>query len=500
MAAIKENQIPLINMSSLGLSNRVTDDSVMASEVSLFDFLHERKEKQSNHSLILFRNIKLSDIRGQLNLLTDLCKSILLTNKASTPFNFANSPPAYKSPLSTPRTRALTLTSSDSLKENIIKTRFDLPNLWCVIPAGGSGTRLWPLSRDSIPKFLLDLEGSGDTLLQSTVKRLNELTPNIQTLIVTGKKHKESVLTQLTQVPISNILSEPCPKDSMAALALAAADILQRDEDAIIASFPADHLIRTNDDNFYEAVIKAYEIAKQTNRLVTIGLHPTFASTAFGYIHKGSIIDQQGKEDIYTVNSFKEKPNQSIASEFIASGNYVWNAGMFVCKARTLLQMLQEHHNELFTGINEINRLSTESKNLNGLQKDKIEKEIEKLWNNLASISIDHAIAEPVAAQHRMAVVCASLDWKDVGDFASLSEIHNKANDEIRVLGDTSLIQATDSTGFFVPLSGRLIACHGLKDIAIIDTPDALLVTTTAEAQNIKKLVGKCKKAFDFVS
>ncbi|PWN32420.1 uncharacterized protein FA14DRAFT_161864 [Meira miltonrushii] len=286
----------------------------------------------------------------------------------------------------------------------------------------------------------------------------------------------------------------------MAALALAAAEIAQKDEEAVIASFPADHLIRTADDNFYEAVIKAYEIAKQSDRLVTIGLHPTFASTAFGYIHKGSIIEQQGEADIHTVNSFKEKPNESLAAEFIASGTYVWNAGMFVCKASTLLQMLQEHHNELFTGITEISRLFTESKNKQGLQKEAIDRQIDQAWNNLPAISIDHAIAEPVAAQNRMAVVCASLDWKDVGDFASLSEIHSSGTDDIRVLGDVNLVQATESSGFFVPGSRRLIACHGLKDVAIIDTPDALLVTTTAEAQNIKKLVGKCKKAFEHVS
>lgn len=433
-------------------------------------------------------------------MLTEICKSILLTNRASTPFSFANSPPAYKSPINTPKARALTLSSSAPLKEDNTKTRFDLPNLWCVVPAGGSGTRLWPLSRDSTPKFLLDLEGSGDTLLQSTVKRLNALTPNKKTIIVTGKKHKESVLTQLSEVPTSNILSEPCPKDSMAALALAAAEIAQKDEEAVIASFPADHLIRTVDDNFYEAVIKAYEIARQSDRLVTIGLHPTFASTAFGYIHKGSIIEHQGEADIHTVNSFKEKPNESLAAEFIASGTYVWNAGMFVCKASILLQMLQEHHNELYTGINEISRLFAESKYKQGLQKEALDRQIDQAWNNLPAISIDHAIAEPVAAQNRMAVVCASLDWKDVGDFASLSEIHSSGADDIRVLGDVNLVQATDSSGFFVPSSRRLIACHGLKDVAIIDTPDALLVTTTSEAQNIKKLVGKCKKAFEHVS
>lgn len=434
-------------------------------------------------------------------MLTDLCKSILLTNRVNTPFNLANSPPAYKSPVNTPRTSVLPLTPLPTLNEKEGKVRFDLPNLWCIIPAGGSGTRLWPLSRDATPKFLLDLEGSGETLLQSTVKRLNALTPNIKTLVVTGKKHQDSVLRQLTEVPNSNVLIEPCPKDSMAALALAAADVAKRDKEAIIASFPADHLIRTVDDNFYEAVIKAYEIAKETDRLVTIGLNPTFPSTAFGYIRKGATIaNSGGKSDIYTVDTFKEKPNKSLAAEFIARGTYIWNAGMFVCKAGILMEMLQEHQNTLFTGIDEIIRLQANSRTEQGFRKDAIESQIEKIWNTLPAISIDHAIAEPVAAQDRMAVVCANMDWKDVGDFASLSEIHSSAVDKIRVLGDHDLVQATDSSGFFVPGSKRLIACHGLKDVAVIDTPDALLVTTIAEAQNIKKLVTKCKKAHLFVS
>lgn len=360
-------------------------------------------------------------------------------------------------------------------------------DLWCVVPAGGAGTRLWPLSRESYPKFLLDLTGQGRTLLQSTWDRLLPLSGSHQLMIVTGEAHVDGVMDQLPDLPESNVLAEPSPKESMAAIGLAAAVLLKRDPEAVLGSFAADHII-SGRDAFESAVTEAVATAK-AGYLVTIGIAPSHPSTGFGYIKLGEALKVADAPNARRVTEFKEKPDARTASAYLATGNYRWNGGMFVVQAKTLLKLLKSSVPELHDGLMRI----AESWDVGG-QRDKV---LNEIWPTLPKIAIDHAVAEPAAKAGRVAVVPATFGWDDVGDFSSLADLIPAEKGEARVLGDQSLVVTeSQAGGLIVPAAGRTIACLGVDDVVVVDTPDALLITTRARSQDVKKIVARCKKTF----
>ena len=359
--------------------------------------------------------------------------------------------------------------------------------LWCVVPAGGAGTRLWPLSRESYPKFLLDLVGSGRTLLQSTWDRLLPLCGPRKMMIVTGEAHVDGVLDQLPELSESNVLAEPSPKESMAAIGLAAAVLLQRDPEAVLGSFAADHII-SGRDAFESAVTEAVAVAR-AGYLVTIGIAPSHPSTGFGYIKLGGTLSIASAPNARLVTEFKEKPDARTASAYLATGNYRWNGGMFVVKAKTLLDLLKSSVPELHEGLLKI----AEAWDVGG----KREQTLAEIWPTLPKIAIDHAVAEPAAKAGRVAVVPATFGWDDVGDFSSLADLIPAEKGEARVLGDASLVVTeSQAGGLIVPAAGRPIACLGVDDVVVVDTPDALLITTRARSQDVKKIVARCKKAY----
>jgi mannose-1-phosphate guanylyltransferase len=345
----------------------------------------------------------------------------------------------------------------------------DTDDLWAVIPAGGSGTRLWPLSRSGSPKFLHDLTGSGHSLLQETVARLQPLAGE-RVLVVTGAAHVAEVAAQLPGVPPDQIVAEPSPRDSAAAIGLAAAMLERRDPDAVMGSFHADQVI-TDRPAFERAVRLAVDVARD-DWLVTVGIEPTFASSAFGYIHQGAALP--GHDGAYAVEEFVEKPSAEVAEGYLAAGEFRWNAGMFVVRPRVLLGLLADSDPGFAADLRAI-----------AASPDRLP----ELWPTLPRIAIDHAVAEPAAAAGRVATVPADLGWDDVGGFHSLADLLGGEDGEPRVLGDRRLVRAIDATGLVVPDSGRLVAVIGLDDIVVVDTPDALLVTTRARAQDVKALV-----------
>jgi mannose-1-phosphate guanylyltransferase len=363
--------------------------------------------------------------------------------------------------------------------------------LWCVVPAGGAGTRLWPLSRESYPKFLLDLTGSGRTLLQSTWDRLLPLCGPRKMIIVTGEAHVDGVLDQLPELAEANVLAEPSPKESMAAIGLAAAVLLRRDPQAVLGSFAADHII-SGRDAFESAVTEAVAVAR-AGYLVTIGIAPSHPSTGFGYIKLGKNLKMSAAPNARSVTEFKEKPDARTASAYLATGDYRWNGGMFVVKAETLLELLKSSVPELYEGLMKI----ADAWDVGGTR----EQALTDIWPTLPKIAIDHAVAEPAAKAGRVAVVPATFGWDDVGDFASLADLIPSEKGEARVLGDASLVVTeSQAGGLIVPAAGRTIACLGVDDVVIVDTPDALLITTRARSQDVKKIVARCKKAFPQLS
>ena len=348
-----------------------------------------------------------------------------------------------------------------------------LDNFWAVIPAGGAGTRLWPLSRSTSPKFLHDLTGSGRSLLQGTHDRLAPLVED-RFLVVTGRAHRDAVLAQLPSVPPDLVVAEPSARDSMAAIGLAAAMLERGHPDAVMGSFAADHVI--TDAAGFAAAVSTAVAAAQDDWLVTLGIDPTVASPAFGYIHLGD--DLPGHPGAFAVREFVEKPSVTVAEGYLATGRYRWNAGMFVVRPRVLLDLLADNDPAF-------------AESLRRLAEDP--SQLEAVWPELPRIALDHAVAEPAAAAGRVVTVPASFGWDDVGDFDSLASILgvtvDGSTDRPIVLGDAGLVTAIESTGLVVPGSGRTVAVIGLDDVVVVDTPDALLVTTRARAQQVKAAV-----------
>jgi mannose-1-phosphate guanylyltransferase len=345
--------------------------------------------------------------------------------------------------------------------------------LWAVVPAGGAGTRLWPLSRAGSPKFLHDLTGTGRTLLQATHDRLTPLVDD-RVLVVTGVAHREAVRRQLPGVAADQVVAEPSPRDSMAAIGLAAAIVEHRDPDALIGSFAADHVI-ADAAAFRACVSEAAEVAR-TGLLVTIGIEPARPSTGFGYIHLADRLP--GFRTAHAVEEFVEKPDARRAAAYVASGEYRWNAGMFVARAGVLLDLLAVEHPDLAAGVRSIAADPAR---------------LDEIWPGLTRIAIDHAVAEPAAAAGKVAVVPGAFGWEDVGDYAALTDLLPAAGAGPKVLGDPADVLALDSTGLVVAHGGRTVAVLGLDDVVVVDTGDALLVTSRDRAQDVKAVVEALK-------
>ncbi|HWU33066.1 MAG TPA: mannose-1-phosphate guanylyltransferase [Marmoricola sp.] len=352
---------------------------------------------------------------------------------------------------------------------NVTDAATAVERLWAVVPAGGAGTRLWPLSRATAPKFLLDLTGSGRTLLQQTCDRLEPLVGD-RLMVVTGAPHAAAVCDQVSLEP-GRVLVEPSPRDSMAAIGWAAAVLERENPDALMASFAADQVI-VDDEAFRECVREAAEVA-DGGRIVTLGINPTGPSTAFGYIKAGKPLD--GFATACSVEAFVEKPDAARAAEYVATGEYRWNAGMFVVRASVLLDELAREHPALAASL----RAIAADPSI-----------LEETWEGLTKIAIDHAVAEPAAARSLVAVVPGSFGWDDIGDFESLSTILGGGN--LQVLGDASKVTAIDSSGLVVA-GDRQVCVLGLEDIVVVDTGDALLVANRAQAQRVKEIVAAIK-------
>lgn len=364
-------------------------------------------------------------------------------------------------------------------KTNRNPTGHDEGMFYAVIPAGGSGTRLWPLSRASNPKFLHLLTGTSATLLQTTVERLAPLASANETYVVTGAAHAAGVARQVLDLPAANLVIEPSPRDSCAAIGLAAAIIAHRDPAAVMGSFAADHLIG-DADHFAGVVREAITGAKQ-GFLMTIGITPTHPETGYGYLQCGG---QYGDGPMRRVEEFKEKPSLEVAARYVESGRYLWNAGMFVWQVQTFLGELARQQPELHAGVMRI------AAAWGTADQDRI---LGEVWPTLRRISVDYAVMEGAAAAGLVATVPGDFGWTDVGDFDTLGGIlpADEAGNVVVTTGsDKPDILLKDATGtVVVSHSDRLIAVLGMHDVIVVDTSDAVLVCARDRAQDVKSLV-----------
>lgn len=339
----------------------------------------------------------------------------------------------------------------------------DLDDLHVVIPAGGAGTRLWPLSRVARPKFLLDLTDSGRTLLQQTWDRLAALVPADRVHVVTGPAHAAAVAEQLPH--LQHLHVEPSPRDSMPAIGLATAVVAEQHPDAVVASFAADHVI-ADEEAFADSVRQAVGAAR-AGKVVTIGITPRSASTAFGYVQAGAALGAPGAPDARRVVRFVEKPDEATAQEYLEDASFSWNAGMFVSRADVLLGHLARLQPSLHDGLRRIAEAP----------RDEREEVLASTWPTLTRIAIDHAIAEPVSLEGGMAVVPGAFDWDDVGDFAALAGLREPDADPLWI----------DADGLAISTEGTPITIVGLSGVVVVHTADALLVTSVERAQDVKK-------------
>lgn len=349
-------------------------------------------------------------------------------------------------------------------------------DLHVIIPAGGAGTRLWPLSRRSRPKFLLDLTGAGRSLLQATVDRMAPVAASVT--IVTGVAHRNGVLEQLPEFgdparEDRRLVIEPSPRDSMPAIGLATYLVRERfGEDALVGSFAADHVI-ARPDLLDEALVAA-QVAAGRGFVTTIGITPTAASTAYGYIKPGAVLDGGPAR---AVERFVEKPDAPTAAAYVDAG-YLWNAGMFVMAAGTLAGHLRDSDPAMHEGLS---RIAAAWGGAGG------EQVLDREWPGLRKIAIDHAIAEPVAAAGGVAVVPAGADlgWSDLGDFEALGELTADEGEAVRVDAPSNRVYST---------SGQTVSLVGVSDLVVVVTPDAVMVTRPGAAQDVKRVVDELRE------
>ncbi|NKX51660.1 mannose-1-phosphate guanylyltransferase [Arthrobacter deserti] len=361
-----------------------------------------------------------------------------------------------------------------------------LERFYAVIPAGGAGSRLWPLSRAAAPKFLHDLTGSGSTLIRATWARLEPLCDG-RTMVVTGRAHRRAVCGQLPELREADLVLGPEPKDSAAAVGLAAAVLYHRDPGIIMGSFAADQVIHPV-EAFQAAVREAVHTAAQ-GYIVTIGITPTHPSAGFGYIRAAGALQVPGAPSACAVAQFVEKPDEETAAGYLAEGGYHWNAGMFVAPVQLLLKHLEAPEPALHAGLMEIGAAWGTPARRSVLR---------RVWPGLPRTAIDYAVAEPAAAAGDVAMIPGNFGWDDVGDFAAIGRLHSAAEaGNLTVLGEGARVYSDNASGIVVSDTKRVIALIGIDDVVVVDTPDALLVTTKAHAQRVKSAVEHLKASGD---
>jgi len=342
--------------------------------------------------------------------------------------------------------------------------------------AGGKGARFWPRSREKKPKHLLDIL-SEKTIIQETVDRIKQLISPDNILVVTGKKHARTLIKQLPEIPLRNIIIEPEGKNTAACIGLAALHIRKMVPDDIMVVLPSDHAI--NDSRKFISVINAAaNVAAQENGLVTIGIKPSSIQTGFGYIEQANSFKRLADEEVFRVKSIREKPGFQQAAEFVQSGNFFWNSGMFIWKASVILKEIERWLPDLYAGLAKINE---------ALGSPREAAIVPRVYKKLASVSIDYGVMEKA---DNVFMIPGDFGWSDVGSWDALWEISPKDIKNNVLLSDSQAI-LEDSEGSLVYSPRKLTALVGVKDLIIVETKDALLICKKGRSQDVKKIVEK---------
>jgi mannose-1-phosphate guanylyltransferase len=344
--------------------------------------------------------------------------------------------------------------------------------MFAIVMAGGAGTRLWPLSRRGTPKQLLAL--TGDTsLLQQTVARLGGLLRPHDIYVITSQAHVRATQDQLPQLPPDNVLGEPLARSTTVAAGLATL-LARRESDEVAVVLPADHFV-ADDDAFTDGLRDAVQAAER-GYLVTLGIVPTHAATGYGYIKAGAPL--HASSETASVERFVEKPDAASARGMVGEGGHYWNAGIFVWRVYAFRQALDRFQPELAAALARIERIHRTPGWMS---------EVREILEPIPAVTIDVGIAEPAAAEGRMAVVPLRAGWSDIGSWSALLEALSAAEGKDLVASGRHLDR--DSHRVLVHGGDRLVVTVGLEDVIIVDTPDALLVCSRDRAEEIKPVL-----------
>jgi mannose-1-phosphate guanylyltransferase len=348
--------------------------------------------------------------------------------------------------------------------------------LHAVIMAGGSGTRFWPLSRHARPKQLLKLAGER-TMIQATVDRLEGLVPHDRTWVVTNRSQAAAIAEQLPQLPPGAILSEPCKRDTAPCIGWAAVELIARDPDPTMLVLPADHVIEPA-AVFQQAVAQAARLVdERPERFVTFGVRPTYPAESFGYIERGDALPTTTADDApaYAVRRFREKPKADVAREYLASGNFYWNAGIFVWRAATVLSALAEREPETYQRLQTI---------ASAHRTAEYEAVLEREFAAIRPKSIDYAVMEHATD---VAVIEAPFSWDDVGSWQAIARHHPSDADGNTIVGRHVGLR---TQGTIVRSDEQhLVVTVGLKDCLVVHTPDATLVANKHDEESVRQIV-----------
>lgn len=344
-----------------------------------------------------------------------------------------------------------------------------------LIMAGGKGERFWPRSRVNLPKQFLSLTDDGKTMIQLTVERISPIVALEDVYIATNKNYKELVKQQLPGLPEENILCEPVGRNTAPCIGLGAVHVASKYDDAVMIVLPSDHLIKNN-EIFIDTFKEACELASKGENLVTVGITPNYPETGYGYIKYDNSC-QAGSG--YAVEKFVEKPDLETAKEYLAQGDYLWNSGMFTWKVSTILECFKKYMPSTYDGLMTIKASIGTSDE---------EAVLEKEFPNLESQSVDYGIMEKA---ENIFILPGNFGWDDVGSWLAVGRIKKNDDNGNVVNGNVVTVNTKDCV---IEGSDKLIATVGLRDMIVVDTADAILISTKENAGEIKQVLAKLRE------
>ena len=348
--------------------------------------------------------------------------------------------------------------------------------LYAVVMAGGSGTRFWPASRRNLPKQFLPISGS-KAMIRETVDRLKGLVPMERILVVTGAVHAPLVAKHLRKLPPENVLCEPVGRNTTPCVAWAAVEIARRAPHSVQVVLPSDHVIRPA-AGFRKTLAAAAEEAADSGALLTLGVQPSFASTGYGYIERGELLHTRPGAQICGVTRFVEKPDRERAEQFLHSGRFLWNAGIFVWSTPSILAALREHAASTLSGIEEIVRAGDNAT-------------LTRVWPGLPAVAIDVAVMEKARS---VRVVPIEFEWSDVGSWTALPDVHPADAHAHVVAGGAELVAQDSSHCIAYGPKGEIIALLGVRDLVVVHSGKVTLVIPRERAQDVRWLVAELER------